>query len=623
MPILQKSSKWFSNKEIVNPDDIGPHSANIADLNSYAALMGFTLLQGTKNTIINSLKGFLKESAASAGAGTVGSGGDVGVDGTSVGKRPGVHFDDDENNKKSRVEHSYDDGFDLAAFAEDEDMSSLLASNLASIAYFYNPTLAALSTQAVRLKEALRVKKSVSRGDLLIIPMEEIIDHFGASSLAVAFYMIYRVQSVSNKNVMLEYTTFTGEKPADFSPVEEVTLLPSDFKFALTIVGRMKEVVDAQFPAKISTMDATEQAGMRGYYDKFDGKLLYLHAHDKGKVDDRVRASALARRLIEREMWEWLCLNDIDFDVDKAWDKLLSRAQGQLNSLSTLGIHQMHTDDFETGVLFKQLHFLPCCTGIDVFKALLMGQSSKSLSFSKFDLNLQQFTIHNLNGQFTDMQKYQFMYEAVKNFGVFLQFACGEQYANIMDGVADMIMKGKLRDWMPDYVRYLIEAQTYHVLCEIRDVSKADFMAKRGYEDVDISSPEGVRELFRRAFLAMQPEERGQNRFLRESMSSTNSLPKPKLPFVPTLGAQNSGATLFCRFAFLQDLEIKSIRGSNFKCMHGNRCRFQHLDVSTMNKHDLHKSLNVLATWKSPTGEIFLKPDLLKTVRAAVAARPN
>jgi hypothetical protein len=286
---------------------------------------------------------------------------------------------------------------------------------------------------------------------------------------------------------------------------------------------------------------------------------------------------------------------------------------------------------------FVPLHNLPCVINSTIFRKLFTHGSPRLPGEEYlFEISLQHFSDRNLSeeasGSAVVTRKNRFV-EALSHFEQFILFTCGDIYLGITADISNRLQHGDLSNhiWDCGYVQYLIEFTIHSVLHDIKYARRKTYLHMN--PSIDLSLTSGIRLLWILGFQQIVMDPSAQAFYLREKSkrvvhksstiinkaiggvnknnnSSTSSLPK------------SNSDQLVCKRQLLHDLNLNNKLGQRFPvCKNNTNCSYLHLNVESMSKEDLIKTVTVMASQKTARDQPLISDTLLTVVKEAINKR--
>jgi len=366
---------------------------------------------------------------------------------------------------------------------------------------------------------------------------------------------------------------------------------------------------------------------------------------------------------MEKEMYESLSLNGIDFDAKRAWELLTEKGLAHCRGGGEHTSLMLKPKTDATSHYYRKIEGLPCAS-VTYFTTFTSGRAFAGTDkFGQYDTTLQDFHRERLDdpGDTTTMRVNK-LGTALGNFEAFLVFCTGKGMKGVFDRLRDNLFEGSMQDqfWLPRYLRYVCEDCISVVFKLVNTEKKEDFRRRPTFETVDISEATGVQYLLSRATADLVPSQQMQLRFEREFGGATQRRTKD------VGGGNNSGGAggggiereekkglgngsgggwekgrrsdkegevrrsaqggvseLPCKAQLLHDLGVKNMEGKVTNGCQVGQCRFKHVDVGTVSKRDMHNYVNGLSKRRGEKGErpAVLSEELAKEVHAAITLR--
>ena len=343
-------------------------------------------------------------------------------------------------------------------------------------------------------------------------PMEEdfflvtsIVPHteFNVTDLAACQSDLYVITDITAGRVGVQYikTMGVGVRSANARTFNFLATTPN-YVLAIRRNSDFEISVLRDHPTARKSKVAAEPtvSKRKSYHDPLDGKIIMQN--ELANITERVRGSAVCRRMTEEKLMRHVISNDVDFNASEAWARLkvLGNSHTMVQIPGSMAV--LAADNTER---WTRLMYLPVAKDQSVYENVMKGLWTGSDKTDWTTVSLQKFCRDNMCASPEDnFRNKSLIRDALENWEHFLVFCHGMTYDNVTLGIREAIVKGAFRidTWDAGYVRFLCEvaiADVYHVL---KNTPKDEHMLRFSG---DISSAAGVRMMMDERFNSVKP----------------------------------------------------------------------------------------------------------------------
>jgi hypothetical protein len=523
-------------------------------------------------------------------------------------------------------------GLDLRSLRARSDLRERVTGLATDAANFYEDIRVPSNEDGDFLHKNITVQLGVPRvGSIIIALPERVVATFGASELAAWRFSYYRVTDTQSHNKVIcclltsNVVGGSNKRPADWDPAADavLTITPGGL-LCVKASGSLYSELTRQYIGKTSAGQATtssERPGMRTYLETMNDRVV--HYLERGKLEERLTNSLMARRLMQDEIFKNYSPSEVDFDPSTVWKHLVLSGEEWLQSTQQFS-GERQRDHSRHYVTLQQL---PCVANNDVFTQLFTeGMLNIARDKCVFIPSLQSFSPWVLDDpDLSATSAKTALSQALLHFEEFLRFTCGDIYKDVTCDLRSSIVYGALSQptWEPSYCRFLAESTLSAFFKDIKTTSTSTFRQRLGKNVEDIGVPAGARALLCRKLGSISPNGDGQNLLLRRVSAATARAPTggnkkagaaaPKVPPPPV------SPDAICKIQFLHDLGVTGLAGTVYPPCARTGCKFKHGQVGTAKRAVLLARVKQLTDHKPVP---LLAGAVLERTRAAIAARP-
>jgi hypothetical protein len=345
--------------------------------------------------------------------------------------------------------------------------------------------------------------KNPAEEDFLMVPCTTHVAEFNVTALLASHCDVYAITEVGAGRINVQYVKTVGAVAPGYSAKVFTFLKPIPRNvLAIKRGGDFEMSVLREHPTATKSKATAKPAvaKRKAYLDPLDGKIIMQN--ELANITERVRGSAVCRRMTEEKLMRHVISNDVDFNASEAWARLkvLGNSHTMVQIPGSMAV--LAADNTER---WTRLMYLPVAKDQSVYESVMKGMWTGSDKTDWTTMSLQKFCRDNICASPEDnFRNKSLIRDALENWEHFLVFCHGMTYDNVTLGIREAIVKGAFRidTWDAGYVRFLCEvaiADVYHVL---KNTPKDEHMLRFSG---DISSAAGVRMMMDERFNSVKP----------------------------------------------------------------------------------------------------------------------